>query len=427
MTQSSPMLTGYRVLDISQFVAGPTCTRILAELGAEVIKLELAPFGDRGRFAGDKPRDPALKKSSQSTYYFQHNHSKKSLAVDIKQDRGRELVYALIPKIDVVVENFAPGVMERAKLGYDKLSELNPRVIMCSISLAGQSGPLRDKPGFDYMGAAYAGVTAAIGELDRGPAQLPIAIGDSATGVTAAMAIGFALLHRERTGEGQYIDCSLLDTYFNMHEVNVPKCSLRGKQFQPPRMGSLHPDGGPTGVFRCRNNEFISIMVMPYQWPQMIKAMNMPELANDIRFRDPRSRRDNNKELRDIIECWLAHFENREQAIAALEAERIPCAPVLTLHETIAHPHLRERGTVRRVGDREIGEFDIPGLAAKFSCWTPQTKVKADRLGEHNEEILRDILNLSEADIRQLYLDKTIVRDPLLERGSTLKFAGAGR
>jgi CoA:oxalate CoA-transferase len=416
MPQNPPMLTGYRVLDISQFVAGPTCTRILAELGAEVIKLELAPFGDRGRFSGDKSRDPALKKSSQSTYYFQHNHSKKSFAVDIKQDRGRELVYALIPEIDVVVENFAPGVMERAQLGYDKLSALNPRLIMCSVSLAGQSGPLRDKPGFDYIGAAYAGITHAIGEADRGPAQLPIAIGDSATGVTAAMAVGFALLHRERTGEGQYIDCSLLDTYFNMHEVNVPKCSLRGKQFQPRRMGSLHPDGGPTGIFRCRNDEFISIMVMPYQWPQMIKAMNMPELAEDIRFRDPRSRRDNNKALQAIIENWLAQFGSREQAIAALEAERVPCAPVLTLHETIAHPHLRERGTVRRVADREIGEFDIPGLVAKFSRWVPRADVKADRLGEHNEEILRDMLKLGDAEIRQLYLDKTIVRDPLLER-----------
>jgi len=204
-----------------------------------------------------------------------------------------------------------------------------------------------------------------------------------------------------------------------MHEVNVPKCSLRGKQFQPPRMGSLHPDGGPTGVFRCRNNKFISIMVMPYQWPQMIKAMNMPELAEDIRFREPRSRRDNNKALQTIIEAWLAQFENREQAMAVLEAERVPCAPVFSLHETIAHPHLRERGTVRRVADPEIGEFDIPGLAAKFSRWAPRGDVKADRLGEHNEQILRDMLKLSDAEIRQLYLDKTIVRDPLLERENT--------
>jgi CoA:oxalate CoA-transferase len=413
-----PMLRGYRVLDIGQFVAAPTCTRILAELGAEVIKLELAPFGDRGRFSGDKPRGPELRKSSQSTYYFQHNHSKKSLAVDIKQDRGRELVCALIQKVDVVVENFAPGVMARAGLGYDILSGINPKLIMCSISLAGQSGPLSDKPGFDYMGAAYAGITSCIGESDRGPAQLPIAMSDSATGVTAAMAVGFALLHRERTGEGQYIDCSLIDTYFNMHEVNVPKSSLRGAQFRPPRMGSLHPDGGPTGVFRCKNDEFISIMVLPHQWPLMVKALDRPELADDVRFRDPRGRRDNNEALKNIIENWLAHFATRDEAIAALEAERVPCAPVLSLHEAIAHPHLRQRGTVRRVADRDIGEFDIPGLAAKFSCWTPETAIKADRLGEHNEEILRDILGLNDAEILKLYRDKTVVHDPLLERAA---------
>jgi CoA:oxalate CoA-transferase len=419
MMKNLPMLTGYRVLEIGQFVAAPTCTRIFAELGADVIKLELAPSGDRGRFSGDKPRDPALKKSSQSTYYFQHNHSKKSFAVDIKQERGRELVYALVAKIDVVVENFAPGVMVRAGFGYDKLSQINPRLIMCSISLAGQSGQLSDKPGFDYMGAAYAGITAAIGDSDRGPAQLPIAIGDSATGVTAAMAVGFALLHRERTGEGQYIDCSLMDTYFNMHEVNIPKSSLRGERFRLPRTGSLHPDGGPTGVFRYRDDEFISIMVMPHQWVPMTKAMNMPELAEDARFRDARSRRDNNKALQDIIELWLGSFPSRAQAVAALEAERVPCAPVLSLHEAMAHPHLRERGTVRRVADRDIGEFDIPGLAAKFSRWSAAPEIKADRLGEHNEEVLRDLLGLSDAEISQLYRDKTIVHDPLLDSERT--------
>src|SRR5258705_2793443 len=293
MSAKLPMLTGYRVLDITQFVAGPTCTRIMAELGAEVIKLELAPSGDRGRASGDKPRDPRFRNSSQSTYFFQHNHSKKSLALDIRHPRGRDLVRSLIPKIDVLVENFAPGAIARMGLGYDELKAINPRLIMCSISLAGQSGPLSQKPGFDYMGAAYSGISAAIGEADRGPAQIATAIGDSSTGVTAAMAVGFALLHRERTGEGQYIECSLLDTYFHMHEVNVPKSSLRGASFAPLRMGSLHPDGGPTGVFRCKGEDFIAIMVMPYQWPQMTKAMSMPALADDPRFSTPRARRDN--------------------------------------------------------------------------------------------------------------------------------------
>jgi crotonobetainyl-CoA:carnitine CoA-transferase CaiB-like acyl-CoA transferase len=415
MTAKLPMLTGYRVLDITQFVAGPTCTRIMAELGAEVIKLELAPSGDRGRASGDKPRDAKFKASSQSTYFFQHNHSKKSLAVDIKQARGRELIQAIVPKIDVLVENFTPGVMARAGLGYDELSAIHPQLIMCSISLAGQIGPLSQKPGFDYVGAAYAGITSLIGEADRGPAQLATAIGDYATGVTAAMAVGFALLHRERTGEGQYIECSLVDTYFNMHEVNVPKSSLRGSSFAPRRTGSLHPDGGPTGVFRYRDEEFITIMVMPYQWNQMIKAMNMPELADDPRFNTPRARRDNNEVLKHIIEAWLGAFPSRDAALAALEAERVPCAPVLTLHEAMTHPHLRQRGTVRRVKDKSIGEFDIPGLPVKFSRWADRSKIAADRLGEHNEEVLRELLSLTDQDVADLYADKVLVRDPLLD------------
>src|SRR5262249_25072396 len=142
MPAKLPMLTGYRVLDITQFVAGPTCTRIMAELGADVIKVELAPHGDRGRASGGQPRDPQIKTSSQSTYFFQHNHSKRSVAVDIKQARGRELIRAMVPKVDVLVENFAPGVMARAGLGYDELSAIHPGLVMCSISLAGQIGPL---------------------------------------------------------------------------------------------------------------------------------------------------------------------------------------------------------------------------------------------------------------------------------------------
>jgi CoA:oxalate CoA-transferase len=415
MKANMPMLTGYRVLDITQFVAGPTCTRIMAELGAEVIKVELAPYGDRGRAAGDKPRDPKFKNSSQSTYFFQHNHSKKSLGVDIKQPRGRELIKALVPKVDVLVESFVPGVMTRADLGYDQLRAIHPGLVMCSISLAGQTGPLSQKPGFDYTAAAYAGITSAIGEPDRGPAQFAVAIGDSSTGVAAAMAIGFALLHRERTGEGQYIDCSLLDTYFQMHEVNVPKAILRGPSFAPKRAGSLHPDGGPTGVFRYRGEEFIAIMVMPHQWKRMVEIMNMPALTDDPRFITARARRDNNAALRSIIEEWLQRFPSRDDAIRAMEGGRIPCAPVFTLHEAIAHPHLRERGTVRRVKDRFIGEFEIPGLPAKFSQWHTKTPSSAALLGEHNQQVLRELLSLSDSEIAALYSDHVLVRDELLD------------
>jgi CoA:oxalate CoA-transferase len=200
-----------------------------------------------------------------------------------------------------------------------------------------------------------------------------------------------------------------------MHEVNVPKSSLRGPSFAPKRAGSLHPDGGPTGIFRYKGEEFIAIMVMPYQWKQMVAAMNMAWLADDPRFATPRARRDNNEALKLIIEEWLQSFPSRETAIAALEAGRIPCAPVLSLHEAIAHPHLRQRETVRRVNDPMIGEFDIPGIPARFSQWPQRNSLHAPLLGEHNEEVLREVLSMPDSEIAALYADKVLVRDSLLD------------
>jgi CoA:oxalate CoA-transferase len=418
------MLTGYRVLDITQFVAGPTCTRLLAEAGADVIKIELAPYGDRSRFQGLKPRAPEHKNTSQSTYFFQQNHSKKSLALDFKHPKSHELLKKLVAKCDVVVENFTPGVMSRAGLGYEDLKKINPKLIMCSISFAGQTGPLSDKPGYDYIAQALAGITGVIGDPEGKPAQVPVAIGDASTGVAAAMAVGFALLHRERTGEGQFIEATLIDTYFHMHEANVPKVAIRGDSFVPKREGSLHPNGGPVGVFDCGRDEYLVICALAHQWPQMVKALGMPELEKDPRFASARARSDNNKLIADIVEEWLKRFPSRDAAIAALEKERIPCAPVLTLNDAMAQPHLVERGTVRRVRDAQIGPFAIPGSPVRFSAWSDQIEPKADLLGEHNEEILNG-LDLSRDDIAQLYSEKIIVQDPSLRSQDLGKHAKA--
>jgi CoA:oxalate CoA-transferase len=304
--------------------------------------------------------------------------------------------------------------MSRAGLGYDDLRKINPKLIMCSISFAGQSGPLSDKPGYDYIAQALAGITGVIGEPDGRPAQVPVAMGDASTGVAAAMAIGFALLHRERTGEGQFIEATLVDTYFHMHEANVPKVAIRGDAFVPKREGSLHPNGGPVGVFDCGRGEFIVICALAHQWPQMVKALGMPELENDPRFASARARSDNNKLVAEILERWLKTFPSRDAAIAALEKERIPCAPVLTLNEAMAQPHLVERGTVRQVNDLQIGPFAIPGNPVRFSAWSDQAELKADLLGEHNEQILHE-LGLSDDDIAQLYSEKVIVQDPSLK------------
>lgn len=411
---AKPMLTGYRVLDITQIVAGPTCTRILAEMGAEVVKLELAPFGDRTRVGGLRSARPEYKRCSQSTYFIQHNHSKKSLALDFKSEKAREIIRAMIPMFDVLVENFSPGVMERAGLSYEVLKKINPRLIMCSISLAGQTGELAQKPGYDYVAQAYAGITDLIGDPEGAPSLITMAIGDASTGVSAAMAIGFALLHRERTGEGQFIETSLLDTYFNMHEVAVPRVSLR-KNYTPARTGSQHPDGGPTGIFRCGDGTYLTLATLPHQWEAFSEALGMPELLKDERFVTASLRRDNNEALKGVLEGWLAGFATRTDAIDVLEKRRIPCAPVLTLREAMEHPHLRERGVVRRVSDPYIGDFDIPGPPARFSAWEVANDLHADLLGAHNEEILRTFAGLGTEEIAALYRERVLVRDPLLD------------
>ena len=404
------MLKGYRVLDMTQIVAGPTCTRIMAELGAEVVKVELPPLGDRTRVGGLKSRDPTHKNSSRSTYYFQHNHSKKSLAIDFKNPKGLALLKEMVSKFDVLVENFTPGVMTRAGLSYDELKQINPKLIMCSISMAGQDGVLSQKPGYDYIAQAYAGVTDLIGERDSDPALITMAIGDSATGLSAAMGIAFALLHRERTGEGQYIEATLLDTYFQMHEVNIPRISLR-KGYQPKRTGSQHPDGGPTGIFKCSDGAYLSMALLPHQWKSFCEAIGNLGLMEDPRFNTASLRRDNNLQLKEIFENWLSTFKSRGAVIEELDKLRIPCAPVLSLNEAMEHPHLRNRGTVRKVKDEILGEFDIPGFPLKFSRWEVSKDLKAHSLGAHNTDILKKYLNLSDQEIKKLYDEKVLLKE----------------
>jgi len=410
MKNGLPMLKGYRVLDMTQIVAGPSCTRLMAELGAEVVKIELPPLGDRTRVGGLKSKDPLHKQSSRSTYYYQHNHSKKSVAIDFKKPKGLAILKQMVSKFDVLVENFTPGVLDRAGLSYEVLKKLNPGLVMCSISMAGQEGSLSQRPGYDYIAQAYAGITDLIGQPDGDPALISMAIGDSATGLSAAMGIAFALLHREKTGEGQYIEATLLDTYFQMHEVNIPRISLR-KGYQPKRTGSQHPDGGPTGIFKCSDGTYISIATLPHQWKAFCQAMDNVDLIDDPRFKTASLRRDNNLLLKEIFEHWLAKFESRDAAIESLDKLRIPCAPVLTLNEAINHPHLKERGTVRRVKDDVLGEFDIPGFPVKFSRWKVSSDIKADSLGGHNLEVLKDYLSLSDEEIEALYEEQVLIKE----------------
>ena len=404
MVQRPRMLEGYRVLDFTHYVAGPTCTRILGEMGADVIKVERSLEGDHVRLLG-------LVRDGMSTYYFQHNHSKRSLGINLRDPRGRELILKMIPKIDVVAENFAPGVIAEMGFGYEALKKINPRIIMCSVSVAGQTGPLSYKPGYDYLGAALAGITDQLGEPEGAPIVPPMAIGDVSTGVAAAMAVGFALLHRERTGEGQMLDASLLDTYFHMHELSVPVVSLRPGKFAPKRGGATHPTGSPCGVFKAHDG-YVFIIVQQHEIGRLWRAMKRPDLADDARFKTNRDRLKNNAAMREIIEGWLQSYPDRDAAIAILDAERVPCAPVYKLAESMAHPHLRGRKTVRRVKDAAMGEFDIPGMPVKFSAWPDRTDVKASRMGADNAAIVGELAELSPADIDALARAGVLIAAP---------------
>ncbi len=409
--RTGSMLTGYRVLDMTQYVAGPTCCRMLAELGAEVIKVEFAPEGDRTRTSGFKPLDPELADVTQSTYYFQQNHSKKSLALNWSLPQARELLRAMVPRIDVLVEAFTPGVMARAGLGYDDLRKLHPSLIMCSISLAGQSGPLSGKPGFDYIGSAYAGISDLLGEPGRPPAHQGTSIGDSLCGMTAVAAVLAALIHRERTGEGQYIDAALIDTYFHTHQNSIPRITLQGGKFVPERSGRFHPEGSG-GAYRYRDDQWIYLIATEQRWPDLARALDAPQWLEDPRFKTRRDRRINGEALAAAIEERLSRFPTRDAAVAALEAAHVPCAPILTVNEAVAHPHLRQRGTVRRVKDPFIGEFDIPGMPVKLSRWAPKETLTAPLLGQDNEAVLKDLLGMSGAEIDSLYAQGVLVSDP---------------
>ncbi len=397
MSADAPLgvLDGYKVLDFTQYVAGPTVTLMMAEMGADIIKVELVPGGDKTRVAPTQV-------NGRSGYYVQHNRGKKSLCIDPKSHEGLAILKALVAKVDVVVENFAPGVIGRMGLGWETVKALNPRAIMCSVSAFGQTGPLANQPGFDTLGAAYAGITGMGGEPD-GPPYVPMAaIGDVSTGAHAMGAIACALLYRERSGRGQYLDLSLLDTYFHYHEASVQMHSVSKGEFKP-RPSGLHSFYlAPVGVFKARRGYIVIMCPMDHIFVYLCNAMGRPELAEDPRFIDNEARVRNCRALVQVIESWIAALPSDAAALAVMQEHRVPCAPVLSVEEAINHPHLRARGTVRKVHDRILGELDLPGFALRFSEFPHPLDLEAPFLGEHNAEVLGEYLGYSREQIAEL-------------------------
>jgi crotonobetainyl-CoA:carnitine CoA-transferase CaiB-like acyl-CoA transferase len=393
MAELKHVLDGYKALDFTQVLAGPTTTRMMAEMGAEIIKVELAPNGDPSRAL------PFLR-DGRSAYYIQQNRGKKSLCIDVKNPEGLEIIKGLVSKVDVMIENYAPGAISRMGLGYDTVSALNPRIVMCSISSLGQSGPLANRPGYDTVGAAYAGVLDMCGYPDRAPVFPALGIGDVSTGVHALAAITSALLGRERSGRGQYVETSLLDCYFGCHELNVQMLSASGGAMKPRRTGEHHYMVAPAGMFKGKNTYILIIGGLDRQWPAMCQAMNRPDLINDPRYNSVAARADHIGEVIRMVQDWVDSHTD-EEVEQALEEQRVPFAPALTVEQAMNHPHLRQRRTVRTITDRFLGEFDIPGFPLRFSGYG-ELKLEAPTLGEHNAEILSGYLGYSAGRIEDL-------------------------
>jgi crotonobetainyl-CoA:carnitine CoA-transferase CaiB-like acyl-CoA transferase len=389
------VLDGFKVLDFTQVLAGATCTRLLAEMGAEVIKIELPPKGDFSRGFG-------AFRDGRSAYYIQQNRGKKSVCVDPKKPAGLEILRGLVPKVDVLVENFAPGVIGRMGLGWEEVSQRNPKIIMCSISAFGQTGPLSALPGFDYIAQAYAGVTHMIGDPDGAPSLPMLGLGDVSTGTHSMGAIVAALLYRERSGKGQFLDISILDSYFHCHEMNVQQYSATRGEVNPKRSGTQHPQICPTGVFRGKQGYLVIMAFLDHHWIELCGIMGRPELGTDPRYATNVARVEHRAEVVRLIEEWLASTESDEAATAILQEHRIPVAPVLSIAQAVAHPHLRQRGTVRTIEDRIFGEFEAPGFPLRFSAFPERLPLEAAVLGQHNGEVLSQYLGYTRDEIRAL-------------------------
>ena len=395
------VLTGLRVLDFTRALAGPTCTRMLAEMGAEVIKVESAPGGDMSR------RISKIR-NERSLYYVQQNLGKKSLCVNLRDPRAMAIIASLVPKVDVVVENFKPGTLAGMGLGYERLREMRPDIILCSISALGQRGPLAGLPGYDFIAQAYSGITSMIGDAGGTP-YIPLAgLGDVGTGVHGALAVLAALRYRDRTGKGQQIDVGLLDAYYHCHEVSIHQYSGTNGRMKPSRGGPHLNYVCPAGVFKA-NGGWIVVMAFLHHWKDLCAAMNRPDLVNDERMGTDAGRLANLPELIKLIEDWLQTFHDRDSAVSAMQKYQVPSAPVLSIEETVNHPHLRARGTVRTIEDRIAGKFDIPGMPLKFSEFPNDPPLEAATLGQHNEEILREWLGRGAKEIEELRAAKVLI------------------
>lgn len=401
MSEGERPLSGVRVLDLSRVLAGPWCTQILADFGADVLKIEQPGSGDDTRGWGPPylPPEPGETGHGRSAYYLSCNRNKRSLAIDIAQPEGAGLVRQLASRADILVENFKLGGLARYGLDYERLRAINPRLIYCSITGFGQTGPYADRPGYDYVAQAMGGLMSITGEPDGPPTKPGVAIADVSTGMYAAVSVLLALRHAERTGVGQHIDCSLLDTQIAMLANQALTYLVSGTS--PGRMGNWHPTVVPYGVFNTADGPLVIAVGNDRQFKALCEVLSIPELASDPRYALNRDRVLNRIELESKLQGILSGFSTKDLQ-DALPAAGVPSGPVHTIAQAFNDPFAAARGVVQYF-DREDG-VRIPSVAfpSKFSATPAHYERAPPLLGADTLVALGDWLAMGEAELSGL-------------------------
>jgi formyl-CoA transferase len=374
-------LNGIRVLDLSRVLAGPYCTMVLGDLGADVIKVE-SPEGDETRGWG-----PPFA-AGESAYYLCVNRNKHSIVVDLKTEEGRKVIQRLIKRSDVLVENFRPGTLARFALDFESVSAINPNLIYCSITGFGQTGPFRERPGYDFMIQAMGGLMSITGEPAGEPMKVGVAVADLFAGQNAVIAILAALQARSQTGRGQHLDISLFDSQVAMLANVASNYLISGNL--PNRYGNAHSNIVPYQSFQASDVWFIVAVGNDKQFEKLCGVIGKPELVNDPHFTLNSGRVQNREDLLAILKPIFMQ-RTASEWLSALENSGIPCGPIDTLDKVFTEPQVDAREMLIHMQHEEIGDLRLVGSPLKFSDTPVTYKLAPPRLGEHTDEILRQL------------------------------------
>ena len=382
---SKQILEGVRVLDLTNVLAGPFATLHLALLGAEVIKIEKPGSGDLARKLGTLSE---LNEQLMGTSFLAQNSNKKSVTLNTKTPEGKEIFKELAKDADVLVENFRPGVMQRLGLSYDILREINPRLIYCAISGFGQTGPDAHKPAYDQIIQGLSGEMAVNGDERLNPLRAGFPVCDTVGGLNGAFAIMAALYHRERTGEGQFIDIAMLDSIMPL--MGWVAANLLIAHQEPVPMGNDNFTAAPSGVFRTRDGHINIAANKQEQWESVCDALGLPELQTDPRFEKRDVRKQNRKALTPLLEDKLVERDTQEW-VELLNAKGVPSGAILSLEEALQQPQIKHREDLKEVAIEGIGTVPLFTLTAKFDRTPGDIHSPPPRLSEHTAEVLAGV------------------------------------